>query len=63
MVTNQIISYSSFENGGGDMTGPVTVPALGNSWAHFVNIRLVLQFVDAVNRQVRCACYLYIVYY
>jgi hypothetical protein len=28
------------------------MPALGNSWAHYVNIRIVLQFVDDEKREV-----------
>ena len=53
MLTNQIITcaYSDQgENLGGDNTS--VMPALGSSWAHFVNIRIILQFLDDERREV-----------
>ena len=53
MLTNQIITcaYSDQgENLGGDNNS--VMPALGSSWAHFVNIRIILQFLDDERREV-----------
>jgi hypothetical protein len=28
------------------------IPALGNTWAHFINIRIILQFINDNKREV-----------
>jgi len=49
VVTNQIASHSSEEVGG------EIVPALGNTWSHVVNTRLLVQHLDSVTREVSVA--------
>ncbi|XP_030201488.1 DNA repair protein RAD51 homolog 2 isoform X2 [Gadus morhua] len=53
VLTNQITTYLG--NGGGGVPGEgdsgYVIAALGNTWSHTVNTRLIVQYVDARQRQ------------
>ncbi|CAL8317158.1 unnamed protein product [Boreogadus saida] len=54
VLTNQITTYLG--NGGGGVPGEgdsgYVIAALGNTWSHTVNTRLIVQYVDARQRQI-----------
>jgi RAD51-like protein 1 len=50
VVINQI-QLSSYDES--NISG--VIPALGSSWAHFVNIRIILQFIDDQKRELLVA--------
>jgi len=53
ILTNQIITCSfDGENEKLNTENSSVMPALGNSWTHYINIRIVLQFLDDDQREV-----------
>lgn len=54
MLSNQIINGPNSNDTLSDTNGEegLVMPALGSTWSHFINTRIILQFIDNSKREV-----------